>query len=213
VPGMLAEYAAFSRLVSGLSADEWQTPSRCATWSTADVAAHVVGQLTDVVSLRLDGLGLPEVTSRQVAERRGKAPKELAEELESSVEIASTLGASFDDQSWNAPPPGSTVSTLGFGLEALWFDTYIHADDIRAAAGRTSVPGDGTLPSLSHISQVLSDQGYAPSELALDDMRPFAISGGGGQTITGAPFAFILATTGRGDLDAFGLGDDPNIYR
>ena len=159
--------------MSGLSSDEWQAPSRCATWSAADVAAHVVGQLTDVVSFRLDGLGSPEATNRQVEERRGRAPKELAEELESSVAIASTLAPSFDDQSWNAPPPGSTVSTLGFGLESLWFDTYIHADDIRAAVGQKSVPGDGSLPSLSHISQVLSDQGYEPSELALDDVRPF----------------------------------------
>jgi uncharacterized protein (TIGR03083 family) len=213
VPGMLAEYTAFSQLVAALSAAEWEVPSRCDTWTTADVAAHVVGQLTDVVSLRLDGLGSPDVTSRQVAERRGRAAAELAEELESSLEVASALASSFDDEQWTAPPPGGTAASMGFGLESLWFDTYVHADDIRAALGRPSVPGEGTLASLSHICQVLSDEGWGPGELALDDVRPFPVSGGGGRTITGNPFSFILASTGRGDPEAFGLDGSVNIYR
>ena len=82
VPGMLAEYKSFSELVGGLSGEDWETPSRCEGWRVADVAAHVVGQLTDVVNLRLEGLGTPEVTQRQVDERRGKTPSELAAELE-----------------------------------------------------------------------------------------------------------------------------------
>jgi uncharacterized protein (TIGR03083 family) len=213
IPGMLAEYLAFSRLVSDLSTDEWQVLSRCDTWSTGDVAAHVVGQLSDVVALRLDGLGSPEVTSRQVAERRGRAPKELAEELESSLEIAKTLASAFDDQSWAAPAPGGAAGSLGFGLEALWFDTYIHADDIRAALGRPCLQGEGILPSLSHISQVLTDQGWGPADLAMDDLSRFPVSGGGGRAITGDAHAFILAATGRGDPEAFGLDDSVNIYR
>ncbi len=213
VPGMLAEYQAFSKLISGLTRDEWQAPSRCEGWSTSDVAGHVVGQLTDVVSLRLDGLGTPEATSRQAEERRGKAPKELAEELDSSLEIARGLASSFDDQSWVAPPPGGTASSLGFGLESLWFDAYLHADDIRAALGQPSLPGDGTVPSLSHISQVLFDQGWGPGELALDDAPPFPVSGGGGRKVTGEPFAFILAATGRGNPADFDLDDAVNIYR
>ncbi len=210
LPGMLSEYEAFSRLVSGLSTDQWQVPSRCAGWSTASVASHVVGQLTDVVALHLDGLGSPQVTSRQVEERRGKAPMELAEELESSLETAQVLAASFDDQSWDAPAPGGTAGSFGFGIEALWFDTYLHADDIRSALGQSSVLGDGTMTSLSHIAQVLTDQGWGPGVLALDDVRPFPVSGGGERRVTGDPFAFILASTGRGNPEGFGLDDSVN---
>ena len=72
VPGMLTEYAAFADLLSDLSPEQWETPSRCDGWRVADVAAHVVGQLSDVTALRLDGLGTPEVTARQVDERRGR---------------------------------------------------------------------------------------------------------------------------------------------
>jgi uncharacterized protein (TIGR03083 family) len=210
---MLAEYGAFSQLIAGLDQEEWQVPSRCDGWSTADVAGHVVGQLSDVVSLRLDGLGSAEATSRQASERRGKAPKEISEELESSLEVARALASSFDDASWDAPPPGGSAASLGFGLESLWFDTYLHADDIRDALGRPSVPGEGILASLSHVSQVLSEQGWGPGELALDGTPPFPVSGGGGRTVTGEPFAFILAATGRGHPEQFDLDDSVNIYR
>jgi uncharacterized protein (TIGR03083 family) len=210
---MLAEYAAFSRLISGLTRDEWQAASRCQGWDAADIAGHVVGQLSDVVALRLDGLGSPEVTGRQVDERRGKAPEELAEELDSSLETATALVSAFDDEAWAAPPPGGNVASLGFGLESLWFDTYLHADDIRSALGQTSVLGDGTLPSISHISQILSDQEWGPGELALDGTPAFPVSGGGGRTVTGDPFAFILAATGRGDPSQFDLDESVNIYR
>src|SRR5579884_1285799 len=84
VPGMIAEYEAFGALIEGLTAEQWASPTRCESWTVADVAGHVVGQLTDVVSLRLEGLGTPEVTARQVAERRGRSAAELADELRQS---------------------------------------------------------------------------------------------------------------------------------
>ena len=60
IPGMIQEYAAFAELLSGLSDDQWAAPSRCEEWAVADVAGHVVGQLVDVSTLRLEGLGTPE---------------------------------------------------------------------------------------------------------------------------------------------------------
>jgi uncharacterized protein (TIGR03083 family) len=213
VPGMLAEYRSFSELVGGLSDEEWEISSRCEGWRVADVAAHVAGQLTDVVSLRLEGLGSPEVTRRQVEERRGRAPGDLADEIDSSVKVASDLVSSFDDDAWEAAAPPGATGTLGFGIEALWFDTYLHADDVRSALGRTSSLGEGSQPSLSHVAQVLSDQGWGPAELALDGFESFPVSGGGGKTVTGDAFAFVLASTGRGDPSSFDLDDSVNIYR
>ncbi|MGO9196428.1 MAG: maleylpyruvate isomerase family mycothiol-dependent enzyme [Acidimicrobiales bacterium] len=213
VPGMLAEYKSFSELVGGLSGEDWETPSRCEGWRVADVAAHVVGQLTDVVNLRLEGLGTPEVTQRQVDERRGKTPSELAAELESNVKVAGDLISAFDDGAWEAPGPTGVQGTLGSGIEALWFDTFLHADDMRSAIGRTSARGDGLRPSLSHIAQALSDQGWGPAVLHLEGFEEFPVSGGGGRIVTGDAFGFILASTGRGDPAAFGLDDSVNIYR
>ena len=212
VPGMIEEYGAFSGLLRGLSADEWQAPSRCLGWSAGDVAGHVVGQIADVSVLRLEGLGTPEVTDRQVRERRGRGPDELADELDAATEAAGALAAAFDDQAWNAPGPPGTPGTLGQGLESLWFDTFLHADDIRQATGRSSVIGDGLLPSLSHIAQILTDQEWRPATLRLDGMEEFLVSGGG-EAISGDPMTFVLVSTGRAEPSLMGLDDSVNIYR
>lgn len=213
VPGMTAEYGEFVELVKGLSAEQWEAPSRCAGWRVADVAAHVVGQLSDVTNLRLEGLGSPEVTERQVEERRGKGPGDLAAELEGAASAASALVAAFDDDAWNAEGPQGNGSTLGYGLESLWFDTFLHGDDIRAAAGLPSVVGEAVLPSISHISQVLTEQGYGAATLKLAGVPEFAVSGGGGDVITGDPMAFILVSTGRAPASSLGLDEAINIYR
>ncbi len=213
VPGMLTEYRAFGTLVRDISDEDWQKPSRCDGWRVADVSAHVIGQLTDVVNLRLDGLGTPETTDRQVSERRGRSPIDLADELEASTGTAIGLAEAFDDTTWGAPAPGGTTGTLGFGLEALWFDTYLHADDIRNAVGRPTVIGDGLAPSVSHIAQVLTDQGWGSATLALNGIDKFSVSGGGGQVVIGDPMTFILVSTGRADPSVMGLDETVNIYR
>jgi uncharacterized protein (TIGR03083 family) len=214
VPGMQAEYAAFAGLLRSLSPDEWEQPTRCEGWSVADIAAHVTGTLTDVVNFRLEGLGTPEVTTRQVDERKGRSPAEVADELEQSAKLGADVLSGFDDTSWEAPIAGGPQGSVGFGVEALWYDTFVHGDDIRAAVGRASVvEADGLRPSLSHIAQVLSDQGWEPSTLAFGDLGDYPVSGGGDRRITADPFAFVLAATGRADAAALGLDETVNIYR
>jgi uncharacterized protein (TIGR03083 family) len=212
VEGMLTEYADFAVLLRSLTTGQWETASRCEGWAVADVAGHVVGQLTDVSQLRLEGLGTPEVTDRQVQERRGRTPGALADELDTSAGAASGLAAGFDDDAWSAPGPPGTPGTLGQGLESLWFDTFLHNDDIRAAIGAPTVAGDGVLPSVSHIAQVLTDQGWGPATLRLDGVPDFPVSGGG-PVVAGDPMTFILVSAGRASPDLIGLDDTVNIYR
>jgi uncharacterized protein (TIGR03083 family) len=212
IPGALAEYGSFAALIRGLSSEEWATASACEGWSVADVAAHVAGQLTDVVNFRLEGLGSPEVTKRQSDERRGRSPVELADELDSSVKVAVDLLSAFDDAAWAGPSP-SGAGTLGFGVEALWFDTFVHSFDIRSPLGDSQLAGAGLRPSLSHIAQVLTGESWGPAELEFAGFETFPISGGGERTVTGDAAEFVLAATGRGDVAAFGLEETVNIYR
>jgi len=213
VPGMVGEYEAFGALIEGLTPEQWATPTRCEGWSVADVAGHVVGQLTDVVNLRLEDLGTPEVTARQVGERRGRTAADLADELRESAKLGSEMAASFDDAAWEGPTPGSAPGTLGSGIEALWYDTYLHADDIRAALGITSVRGDGLAASVSHIADFLTEQGWGPADLRFEGLGAFRVSGGGGRVIDGDALDFVLAATGRKDPTALGLDETVNIYR
>ncbi len=213
VPGMTEEYQTFADLLRGLSDEQWEAASRCEGWRVADVAAHVVGQLTDVTNLRLEGLGTAEVTKRQVDDRRGQSAIDTADELQRAIETASALVAAFDDDAWNADGPQGNGSTLGFGVESLWFDTFLHADDIRSSLDQPSVTGNGMLPSVSHIAKVLTDQGWSPATLKLEGMDAFPVSGGDGDVITGDPMTFILVSTGRAPASHMGLDDTVNIYR
>lgn len=210
VAGLETELAELEALLRSLSAEEWDRPSRCGTWSAGDVAKHVTGQLADVVAGRFDALGQPNATQREVDERRGMGPSEVADELAQARAGASAIASAIDDAAWDGPGP--TGGTLGSGVEALWFDAYVHADDIRDAIGREPLKGEGLVASLSHIAAILTDQGYRPVTLALDGHDEYPVSGGG-ERITGEPYRFVLAATGRLDPATLGLDPAINIYR
>ncbi|HVW33315.1 MAG TPA: maleylpyruvate isomerase family mycothiol-dependent enzyme [Acidimicrobiia bacterium] len=215
--GLVEELDHFRTLIGSLSAAEWSTPTRCTGWAVGDVAAHVIGGMADVAAFRLEGLGTPEVTARQVAERRGRTPGELADELGAAIKGTTDLLGAFNDETWAVPAPGGFDFSLGEGVEALWHDAWLHGDDIRSALGRPSDRGAGLVASVSHIADVLSREGWGPAVLALDGLAEFPVgsagSAGGGSRFTGDPLAFVLAATGRGDLASLGLDERANIYR
>ena len=127
-------------------------------WTVADVAAHVSGSMAEIVAGELEGQGSEPVTNRQVAQRRGRTNEELADELDGAAKGSADLLAVFDDAAWAGPSPGGFAGTLGDAVEALWFDAYLHADDIRAAVGRPSVQGPGLNASLSHVATILGQK-------------------------------------------------------
>ncbi len=225
--GYMEEMDAFVALLGTIDETGWAKPSRCSGWSVADVAAHSVGSSADVAAGRLEGLGSPEVTDREVAERRGRAPSELADELTTVKGQLAALVVLFDDDAWNSPAPGGYDGTLAQGVEALVYDTWAHADDIRAALGRPSVGGVGLRAGVHHVAGVLSEQGWGPAVLALDGIEevPVPHSGGGPAgpgskagpaadgRITGDAMAFVLAASGRAEPAPLGLDETVNIYR
>lgn len=184
----LRELDEFAALVRSLDEREWGTPSRCAGWTVADVAAHVAGTLASVVAGDFDGLGTPEVTRREVETRRGRAPGEVADEIDAAAKVAADMLAGFDDAIWDGPAPPGVPGTLGDGVEALWYDAYLHGDDICAATGRASQRGIGLQAAVSHVATQLGQRG-------------------GGDALE-----FVLAATGRADPVPLGLDESVNIY-
>jgi uncharacterized protein (TIGR03083 family) len=229
--GLLEELERFKGLIQGLTPEEWTTVSRCTGWTVADVAAHVVGGMADVAAFRLEGLGPPEVEARQVAERRGRSPGELADELGAVIAATAELLNAFDDEAWEMQAPGGFDFTLGEGVEALWHDAWLHGDDILCALGRPSERGDGMKASVSHIADVLTREGWGPAVLALEGLPEFTVNraardsasgndgsaqGFGGDPrsrFTGDPLAFVYAATGRAAPATAGLDDSANIYK
>jgi uncharacterized protein (TIGR03083 family) len=224
ITGFSEELTDFEKLLRSLDESDATRATRCEGWTVADVAAHVVGGMTDVAAFRLEGLGTPEVTARQVAERRGRPPAEIADELAAAIKGAADLLAAFNDEAWAMQAPGGFDFTLGEGVEALWHDAWLHGDDIRSALGRPSDRGPGMTASVSHIADVLTREGWGRAVFALDGQPEFAVNGGGGSPgpatsdgsgsrFTGDPLAFVLAATGRADPTPVGLDERANIYR
>ena len=212
--GFVEEQSAFSALVRSLDDGQLDQPTRCEGWTVRDVAAHVTGTLSDIVGGRFDGLGTPEVTQRQVDERAGQSARALADELDEVNAGAQQLLAAFDDDAWEAEAPAGVARTVGWGVESLWYDAFVHGDDIRAALGQPSVPTDAMRAAVSHIAAVLTDQGYPATTIDLDGIEPSEVSGGSAERrITGDPLPFILAGTGRADPSTVGLDETINIYR
>jgi uncharacterized protein (TIGR03083 family) len=198
--GIIDELETFRRLVASLSPDELARPSRCEGWTAGDVAAHVIGTVVDIVEGRVDGLGSPEVTLREVEERRGRSATELADELAGATKAAQDLLAIFDDAAWEAPAPGGYDGTLRQGIEAIYYDTYLHGDDILAAIGRPSVSGPGLRASVHHVAFELGKRGWGPATLAFDAIELVGVGSGEGERFTGPALPFVLAATGRGAL-------------
>ena len=187
----------FEQLVRSLTPAELDSPSRCAGWTVGDVARHVIGSMADVTAGRLDGLGTPEVTAREVAERAGHGAAELADECAAVATASAGLLAIFDDTAWAGEAGGGYDETLGQGVEALWYDTWLHGDDIRDSIGRPPETGNGIRAALSHVEFELRKRDWSGPVPALGD--PDALG-------------FILAATGRVPAASFGAQAPIDIY-
>jgi uncharacterized protein (TIGR03083 family) len=216
VEGLDHELVAFTGLIRSLDADEWERPTRCAGWRVADVSAHVAGTITDITSGRLEGLDTPEVTERQVAERRAHTAAAVADELDRERAVNTSLLAALDDDDWGTPAPGRYGMTLGLAVASLWCGFYVHADDLRSAIGRPSERGPGLRASVHYLAHALSQRGWGPATLAFDGMEEVAVGNESAnphaQTVSGDALAFVLAATGRADPASVGLDRSVNVF-
>src|SRR5260370_3108163 len=196
--GFPLELLAFSELVRSLDETALARPTRCQGWTVANVAAHVAGSMADVVAGRLEDAGSPEWTGRQVREREGRSGAELSDEIAGAAKTSADLLAAFDDAPWNGPAPPRVTRTLGDGVLALWYDTFLHADDIRDALGRGAVDGPGRRAAVHHVADVLTTQQWGPPVLTLDGLEEIAIGGSRGAPaprLKRHPIAFLRRPT------------------
>jgi uncharacterized protein (TIGR03083 family) len=207
--GIPNELRVFAELVGSLSAGDLHRPTRCAGWEVADVAGHMIGVVVDVAEGRLEGQGTAAVNDRQAGERRGRSPAELAAELSAAAPTLTALLASLPEEAWNGPSFDDPRYTLGFAVEAIWYDAYLHGDDIRAAVGAVSQRAAGLQCAVHHTAGYLDQRGRTLT-LELDGMERIEV-GGGGQLVKGDPLTFVLAATGR-DPALMGLDRSYNVY-
>ena len=204
--GCLAEYEAFATLIESLRDDDWNQPVRCAGWQVRDVAGHVVGLAEDTAA------GVPGTRNadEEAASVRHETPAGAAARLRTAVASVQALLDAIDDAAWNGPI-GLPDLTLGEGVLTLWYDTYVHADDIRAALGQPTERGSGLDASVAYLAGQLTKREWDPATLVLDGVGRYDVSGGG-REIGGDAAQFVLVATGRADASTLGLAPDVNIY-
>ena len=210
--GITTGLSGFCSLLDALSEPEWTAPTRCEGWEVRDVAGHVAGLFADVAVGRMAGQGLPEVTARQAAERRGHTAAKVAKELRRAGRLCVGVLDGFDDAAWLARAPGGFPGPLRRAVLVLWYELYVHGDDIRHATDRPVDRGPGLRAGVVHVAETLGLWGWGPATLCLADVESLPIRGGG-EVIEGDPHAFLLAATGRIDPTLIGLDDRVNIYR
>jgi uncharacterized protein (TIGR03083 family) len=209
--GVPNELGAFGDLVQSVNGRHLGNRTRCDGWTVADVAGHVVGTVVDITEGRLEGQGTPAVTERQAKERAGHSGQQLADELARATPALSAILGSLPEDAWDGPSIADPRYPLGFTVEAIWFDAYLHGDDIRAAIGTTPMRGPGLRCAVHHVAGQLQNRSWGPATLVLDGIEPIRIAGGGTE-ITGDPLEFVLAATGRRDPTDLGFDRTVNVY-
>ncbi|MFD4255782.1 maleylpyruvate isomerase family mycothiol-dependent enzyme [Amycolatopsis thermoflava] len=205
VEGATGQYDRFAELVESVT-DGWDTPTRCTKWRVRDVAAHVVGNAVDTAAGTI-GTRTPDEQAVALAHHE---PAELAAMLrEANAKLRAAL-STLDDQRW-AKPSGVRGRTVGNGVLTLWYDAYVHGDDIRAALGREPERGSGLTAAVHCVAESLRQKGWGPARLELRDFGPVDI-GSGGDTVEADALEFVLTASGRRDPAALGLGGDVNVY-
>ena len=204
--GCLAQYEDLAVLIEGLTEAQWNAASRCGDWQARDVAGHVIGLAEDTAA----GVPGSRNSAEEAASVRHESPAGAAARLRAATATLHALLDAIDDDAWNGPS-GVPDLTLGQGVLTLWYDTYVHADDIRAALGRESERGDGLDATIAYLAGQLTTRGWGPATLALDGAGRHDV-GAGGQEITGDALQFALVATGRADASTMGLDPEVNIY-
>src|SRR6478752_9054034 len=197
--GVLDEYESFAALVESLDAKAWEAPTRCTGFEVRDVAGHVIGLAEDVVR----GVPGSRNAEEEAASVRGDSPAQAAARLRAVIEALRPLLDALDDDMWNGPS-GVPDLTFGRGVLTLWYDAFVHADDIRAAIGRSSERGSGLAASVEYLAGELTARGWGPATLALDGLPRYDV-GAGGREVSGDPMQFVLVATGRAAPATLGL--------
>jgi uncharacterized protein (TIGR03083 family) len=207
-PRRLDEYESFAALIDSLDAAAWDAPTRCTGFLVRDVAGHVVGLAEDVVKGRArqpqrrtgSGIGARRLGPRR--SRHGCAPRSMA--------IQPLLDA-LDDDAWNGPS-GVPDLSFGRGVLTLWYDAFVHADDIRAALGRPVGGAAPVSPRVSSTSRASSPTGVGPGDAARSTVCRATTSAPAGARSAGDPMQFVLVATGRADARRWASTPGVNIY-
>lgn len=202
-------YAAARRRIAALArslTDEQAARSvpACPEWSVRDLLAHLVGEVEDIVTGNVFGVGQPEWTSAQIEARKELTIDSLLAEWD---EKAPELEKAFE----NTHP---IVGSLTVG------DLVTHEHDLRGALGddgeRSSSEITTALQTYVRLfGRRIKDAGLPAVEVRAGSGTYTAGAGDPAVTLSGGDFELLRALTGRrtrAEVAALDWDGDPGPY-
>ena len=173
-------------------------------WTVHDVVAHLAAIPTDALAGRLAGVPTPEMTGKQVADRRDRSIKELLDEWAEGLD------------------PILEGARAGLVPAPLAIDAVTHEQDIRGAIHAAHLDDDGALRFAvtgftAGLGRRLKAAGLPPLRLR-DPARGFdatARTGEPAATVSASEFELFRAIAGRrsrAQVAAFDWTGDPAPY-
>jgi uncharacterized protein (TIGR03083 family) len=195
--GLFGTWDSIETLLSGLSKQQWQTPTPLPGWSVHDVVAHMIGTESSLQGLYAPDADIDLTTLDHVRNDVGAINEAWVRHLSSESEATllqrfqSVTGdrckvlSAMSVEDWNAPTP-SPVGLESFGrfMRVRLFDCWMHEQDIRDGIGSPSSDAELSAPaaglSLDEIAAtmayVVGKLGKAPegSRVAIELTGPLA---------------------------------------
>jgi uncharacterized protein (TIGR03083 family) len=177
--GLFGTWDSIDTLLSGLSEQQWQTPTPLPGWCVHNVVAHMIGTESSLQGLNAPDADIDLMTLDHVRNGVGAANEAWVRHFSSESEAVvlqrfrsvtadrrqRLTAMSVDD--WNAPTP-SPVGLESFGrfMRVRLFDCWMHEQDIRDGIGSPSPDAElnGPAARLS-LDEIAATMGYVVGKL------------------------------------------------
>ena len=200
-----AAAARIAGIVAELDDSELATPvAACPDWTVRDVVCHLTGVAKDITSNNTDGAPGRAWTDAQIECRKGLPLAAVLEEWHGLVPVVCQFMA-------QAP---ALVGSI------LVNDITAHEHDLLGALGRTGDRDGDTVRFaleglVGRVGAKLTEAGKPALRVVAGDQEFTAGEGEPVATVTGSPFEFIRAFTGRRSPDqlrALFTAGDPEVF-
>ena len=163
--GLFGTWDSLDQLLSGLSEQQWQTPTPLPGWCVHNVVAHIVGTESMLQGLERPDADIDASTVDHVRndvgvanERLGPSPRMQSPDaslLQRFRSITADRRKRLTDMSvddWNAPTP-TPVGLESFGrfMRVRLFDCWMHEQDIRDGVGLPSSEAELSGPARAAV--------------------------------------------------------------
>lgn len=199
VSGLAVELERFRDLAVTVTDEQARAVTRWRNCTVHDVLGHVTGAFSDIAKGRVEDLASFATAQRQMSERRDATVAELVSELEVATHAVRKLLPTVPTAAWREPAPAGFDGTLLDAVTAVWEDTVVHADDIRAALGRPPDVDSRALGAcVSHVVNELRKARRGVLRLEFDGLPTVTIDGPMAERhVATDPVRFVLAAVGR----------------